>query len=153
MIRGRICETVFEGDVCCYRTKEKITLCKSNWKKPIPAARPRWLLQRLLNQSNSSQPEDVSSYFNKFYLNRSAPHVSPAPMATVLTFEDWSLLFVLIKEINHYWNVMLTMQRSLRCRGDIIKFIIIIYYSDFQPVFRGKLVFRERSSGVPQEIW
>jgi len=24
--------------------------------------------------------------------------------------------------------------------------------SDFQPVFRGKLVFRERSSGVPQEI-
>jgi len=31
--------------------------------------------------------------------------------------------------------------------------IIIIYYdSDFQPVFRGKLVFRERSSGVPQEI-
>jgi len=26
------------------------------------------------------------------------------------------------------------------------------YTSDFQPVFRGKLVFRERSSGVPQEI-
>ena len=25
--------------------------------------------------------------------------------------------------------------------------------SDFHPVFRGKLVFRERSSGVPQEIW
>jgi len=24
--------------------------------------------------------------------------------------------------------------------------------SDFQPLFRGKLVFRERSSGVPQEI-
>jgi len=29
----------------------------------------------------------------------------------------------------------------------------ILYTSDFQPVFRGKLVFRERSSGVPQEIW
>jgi len=28
----------------------------------------------------------------------------------------------------------------------------VIYTSDFQPVFRGKLVFRERSSGVPQEI-
>ena len=28
-----------------------------------------------------------------------------------------------------------------------------IYISDFQPVFPGKLVFRERSSGVPQEIW
>jgi len=27
-----------------------------------------------------------------------------------------------------------------------------LYNSDFQPVFRGKLVFRERSSGVPQEI-
>ena len=26
------------------------------------------------------------------------------------------------------------------------------YISDFQPVFRGNLVFRERSSGVPQEI-
>jgi len=26
------------------------------------------------------------------------------------------------------------------------------YTSDFQPVFRGKLVFRESSSGVPQEI-
>jgi len=29
----------------------------------------------------------------------------------------------------------------------------ILYASDFQPVFHGKLVFRERSSGVPQEIW
>jgi len=29
----------------------------------------------------------------------------------------------------------------------------MLYGSDFQPVFRGKLVFRERSSGVPQEIW
>jgi len=28
----------------------------------------------------------------------------------------------------------------------------VAYGSDFQPVFRGKLVFRERSSGVPQEI-
>jgi len=28
-----------------------------------------------------------------------------------------------------------------------------VYSSDFQPVFRGKLVFHERSSGVPQEIW
>jgi len=28
-----------------------------------------------------------------------------------------------------------------------------VYISEFQPVFRGKLVFRERSSGVPQEIW
>jgi len=28
----------------------------------------------------------------------------------------------------------------------------ILYTSDFKPVFRGKLVFRERSSGVPQEI-
>jgi len=29
----------------------------------------------------------------------------------------------------------------------------MLYDSDFQQVFRGKLVFRERSSGVPQEIW
>jgi len=30
---------------------------------------------------------------------------------------------------------------------------VVPYNSDFQPVFRRKLVFRERSSGVPQEIW
>jgi len=30
--------------------------------------------------------------------------------------------------------------------------VVVGYASDFQPVFRGKLVFRERSSGVPQEI-
>jgi len=29
----------------------------------------------------------------------------------------------------------------------------IAQHSDFQPVFREKPVFRERSSGVPQEIW
>ena len=34
----------------------------------------------------------------------------------------------------------------------IYKFVVIVCSSDFQPVFRGKLVFRERSSGVPQEI-
>jgi len=36
---------------------------------------------------------------------------------------------------------------------NLIEFNLFVYSSDFQPVFRGKLVFRERSSGVPQEIW
>ena len=34
----------------------------------------------------------------------------------------------------------------------LVPLLFNIYTSYFQPVFRGKLVFRERSSGVPQEI-
>ena len=97
------------------RNEQRQTLCTYNWKRSSILTRQLDQVRksRLRLQANVSQPQPVLNLFQIFYLRTSADRVNV-----------WSLL--ILRGLNHHWNVKWTMKRSLHHWDHIIRLIIII---------------------------